>query len=61
MFVKTIADKGIQFEEFANDKSWLWKEAHLKDPDENHIILYYAGDNRLNELWRLKKRPAIYN
>lgn len=51
--VKKLVDKGIQFNELPNDKSWLWREAHLKDPDGNHIILYYAGENRLNPPWRI--------
>jgi catechol 2,3-dioxygenase-like lactoylglutathione lyase family enzyme len=35
------------------DKSWLWREAHLEDPDGNHIILYHAGKNRKNPPWRI--------
>jgi catechol 2,3-dioxygenase-like lactoylglutathione lyase family enzyme len=44
--------KGIAFDELPNDKSWLWREARLKDPDGNQLILYYAGENRLNPPWR---------
>ena len=40
----------IYFEE----QSWLWKEARLKDPDANQIIIYNAGENRINPPWRLK-------
>lgn len=36
------------------DQSWLWREAHVHDPDGNKIILYYAGENRENPPWRLK-------
>ena len=28
-------------------KSWLWREAYLRDPDGNKICLYYAGENGL--------------
>lgn len=45
--------KGIVFDESPNDKSWLWKEARLKDPDGNQLILYYAGVNRKNPPWRI--------
>lgn len=53
-YVKELLIKGIIFEEMPNDKSWLWREARLKDPDNNQLILYYAGENRLNPPWRIK-------
>lgn len=52
--VEELIDKGVVFEELPNDKPWLWREAHLKDPDGNHLILYHAGINRLNPPWRIK-------
>jgi len=52
-FVNELIDKGIEFEEMPNDKNWLWREAHLKDIDKNHLILYCAGENRLNPPWKL--------
>lgn len=51
--VHELTNKGIKFDEMPNDKEWLWREAHLKDTDGNHLILYYAGDNRLNPPWKL--------
>ena len=53
-YVSELLDKGIEFDEMPNDKSWLWREAHLKDFDNNHLILYFAGKNRLNPPWKLK-------
>ena len=53
-YVNKLIQKGIEFEEMPNDKSWLWREARLKDPDNNQLILYYAGNNRLNPPWRIK-------
>jgi catechol 2,3-dioxygenase-like lactoylglutathione lyase family enzyme len=53
-YVIQLRDKGIEFDEMPNDKEWLWREAHLKDVDKNHIVLYYAGQNRLNPPWELK-------
>ena len=52
-YVDTLIAKSIAFEEIPNDKSWLWREARLKDPDMNQLILYYAGDNRKNPPWRI--------
>lgn len=48
-----LAHLGISFAERPADKSWLWREARLKDPDGNQIILYWAGDNRKNPPWRI--------
>ena len=53
-YISELLDKGIEFEEMPNDKNWLWREANLKDVDMNHLILYYAGENRLNAPWKLK-------
>lgn len=50
--VAMLQKSGIHFSELPNDKSWLWREAKLKDPDNNQIILYYAGENRKNPPWR---------
>ena len=53
-YVSELFDNGIEFDEMPNDKNWLWREAHLKDIDNNHLILYHAGENRLNPPWKLK-------
>ena len=52
--VTELQNKGIEFEQPPIDQSWLWREAHLRDLDNNQIILYYAGENRLNPPWRIK-------
>jgi catechol 2,3-dioxygenase-like lactoylglutathione lyase family enzyme len=43
----------IVFDELPTDKPWLWREARLKDPDGNQLILYSAGVNRVNPPWRI--------
>ncbi|WP_136479868.1 VOC family protein [Cognatitamlana onchidii] len=53
--VKALQKKGIQFTELPNDKPYLWREARLKDPDGNHLVLYHAGENRKNPPWRIKQ------
>ena len=49
-----LKDKDIFFSQSPQDESWLWKEARLKDPAGNQVILYHAGDNRKNPPWRIK-------
>ena len=48
-----LQQKGIIFTSEAEDKDWLWREAHLNDLDGNHIILFKAGKNRTNPPWRI--------
>ena len=52
--VKILQTKGIVFEELPDDKPWLWRESRLKDSDNNQIIIYHAGENRLNPPWKIK-------
>ena len=51
--VQSLCAIGILFEELPVDKPWLWREARLKDPDGNMIIIYFAGNNRKDPPWRL--------
>lgn len=51
--VKELQVKGIVFDSLLEDKSWLWREASLKDFDGNQIILYKAGENRKNPPWKI--------
>jgi len=48
-----LKQKGITFINDPEDKTWLWREAHLLDLDNNKIILYKAGVNRKNPPWRI--------
>ena len=50
--VKLIAN-GLKIEEMPADKTWLWREARLRDTDNNIVILYSAGVNRKNPPWRI--------
>lgn len=52
-WVKELKQKGINFTQDPEDKSWLWREAHVLDPDGNKIILFHAGKNRKNPPWRI--------
>lgn len=51
--VVQLQQKGIEFTQLPKDQNWLWREAHLVDPDKNHIILFKAGKNRKNPPWRI--------
>lgn len=51
--VTRLGENGITFDLLPTDQTWLWREARLKDPDGNKIILYFAGDNRKNPPWRI--------
>ncbi len=36
------------------EQPWLWREAYLSDPDHNPILLFDAGENRLDPPWKLE-------
>ncbi|MEL7530774.1 MAG: VOC family protein [Bacteroidota bacterium] len=54
--VEELETLGIRFAERPSDKSWLWREARLKDLDGNQLILYWAGDKRKNPPWRIDEK-----
>ncbi|MBY0423671.1 MAG: VOC family protein [Parvularculaceae bacterium] len=48
-----LAADGFVFDHPPTDMPWLWREARLRDPDGRVVVLYWAGENRLNPPWRL--------
>ncbi len=54
-YVYNLLTLGIQFDQLPLDMPWNWREARLKDPDGNQLILFYAGEDRKNPPWRLKE------
>lgn len=52
--VKKLIEKGIAFDQLPTNMPWLWREAHLSDPDGNRLILFHAGQYRKNPPWRLQ-------
>lgn len=53
--VENLKRSGIKFDQEPADQPWLWREARLKDPDGNQLILFYGGENRRNPPWRINK------
>ena len=45
---------GVEFSTPPTDQPWLWREAELFDPGGNRVLLYHAGQNRLQPPWRLE-------
>lgn len=52
--VNKLKALGLAFDEDPADRDWLWREAYLRDPNDNKICLFYAGENRKNPPWRIK-------
>ncbi|MGB3625627.1 MAG: VOC family protein [Henriciella sp.] len=44
---------GLDFIAEPQAQSWLWTEAHLRDPAGNRICLYQAGEVRRFPPWRI--------
>ncbi len=53
-WVSELQGLGIAMDEVPEDRSWKWREARLRDPDGNRLVLYYAGENRKNPPWRIR-------
>ena len=51
--VKAAEARGISFETQPEDKSWLWREAYLSDPDGNALCFLQASQNRRFPPWRV--------
>lgn len=54
--VASLKARGFAFDQEPEDMSYLWREAVLRDPSNNKIKLYRAGENRLNPPWRVERR-----
>ena len=52
--VARLQAAGITFDGGPADQSWLWREAYLKDPAENQVCIYHAGENRRFPPWRIR-------
>lgn len=52
--VERLKSLGLEFDEDPSDRSWLWRQAYLRDPNGNKICLFHAGVNRKNPPWRVK-------
>ena len=51
--VLELQNKRYKFDQTPKDEEWLWREARLRDPDNNTLCLYYAGENRRFPPWRV--------
>jgi catechol 2,3-dioxygenase-like lactoylglutathione lyase family enzyme len=51
--VAQLEGAGYVFDSEPEDKPYLWREAHLRDPDGHHLMLFWAGVNRRDPPWRL--------
>ncbi|MFL6861479.1 MAG: bifunctional hydroxymethylpyrimidine kinase/phosphomethylpyrimidine kinase [Allosphingosinicella sp.] len=52
-WVARLEAAGIAFDALPEDRPWLWREACLRDPAGNRLILFRAGENRRFPPWRL--------
>ena len=57
-WVAQLKSRDIAFEQDPTDQDHLWREALIRDPSGNQIILYWAGENRLHPPWRVNKRRS---
>ncbi len=51
---RELERRGLTFSQQPADKPWLWREAELFAPGGNRILLFFAGENRIDPPWRIK-------
>jgi catechol 2,3-dioxygenase-like lactoylglutathione lyase family enzyme len=51
--VAALKGKSVHFDSGPEDKSWLWREAWLRDPAGKRFCFYFAGGNRRFPPWRI--------
>ena len=51
--VQRLQAIGYVFDQAPQNEVWLWREARLRDPANNTICLYWAGENRRFPPWRI--------
>ncbi|MGE0326524.1 MAG: VOC family protein [Polyangiaceae bacterium] len=56
-YVEQLVARGIDVAEGPTDRSWLWRDARIFDPDGHEWMLFYAGANKLNPPWRVQ--PSV--
>jgi catechol 2,3-dioxygenase-like lactoylglutathione lyase family enzyme len=52
-YAALLESRGLKVSEPPQDRSWLWRDVILHDPDGHEILLLYAGENKLNPPWRV--------
>lgn len=51
--VEALRAAGVAIAEGPTDRTWLWRDAHIHDPDGHVLLFFYAGENKLNPPWRV--------
>ena len=53
--VQSLRSSGYNFYQLPQDERWLWREARLRDPANNVLCFYFAGENRRFPPWRIQE------
>ena len=53
--VERLARNGIVFEHGPRNQPWMWREARLRDPAGNIVVLDKAGEARRYPPWRIQE------
>jgi catechol 2,3-dioxygenase-like lactoylglutathione lyase family enzyme len=51
--ISGLLQNGYDFDQMPKNEPWLWREARLRDPDQNTVCLYHGGENRRFPPWRV--------
>lgn len=52
-YVSGLAESGVRIQEGPVDRSWLWRDARVLDPDGHEWMVFFAGKYKLDPPWRV--------
>ena len=54
-YVEGLSARGLSLAEELVERSWLWRDARILDPDGHEWMLFFAGKNKLDPPWRVAR------
>lgn len=53
-YVAGLVERGVPVADGPTDRSWLWRDARVFDPDGHEWMVFFAGENKLDPPWRVR-------
>jgi catechol 2,3-dioxygenase-like lactoylglutathione lyase family enzyme len=52
--IAKLKAEGVAVAEGPVDRTWLWRDARIIDPDGHELMYFFAGANKLDPPWRVR-------
>lgn len=57
-YVASLRERGLTVAEGPVDRTWLWRDARIFDPDGHEWMLFFSGKNKLDPPWRVRRSAS---